>query len=137
MAEKKLQLEILTPERMFFSEGVDSVTINTPTGEMGIMYNTLPLVTALESGIIKIYSGKKIIEAVNGQGFAEVTGEKATILAQSCLWPHEVNYQAIDDEILKMQDLLKKKQSYQEYRMTKAQLQMQFAKLRIKSHTGD
>ena len=45
--EKSFMLNIVTPDREFFSGNIESLIINTPSGEAGILYHTLPMVTVL------------------------------------------------------------------------------------------
>lgn len=41
---KQFSLEIITPDRMFFDGKVEELIFNTPTGEVEILYHTLPMV---------------------------------------------------------------------------------------------
>lgn len=134
---KAFMLEILTPDRVFFTDTVESVIITTSSGEMGILYNTMPMVTTIESGIIRFCQKGKWKEALSSAGFVEITDKGAIIMPQTCQWPHEIDYEKVNDEIDAAQELLKKKQSLQEYQMAKAQLQMQFAKLKLKGRRDD
>lgn len=129
---KLFKLEILTPDRDFFKGEIESLIINTKNGEMGVLYNTLPMVTNLESGIIKIYQSDKWMEAVNAEGFVRISKEGVTIMSSNCEWPYEINVNKVNEEILDINDKIKKTQSLREYKMAKAQLAIQLAKLKIK-----
>ena len=89
--EKSFMLNIVTPDREFFSGNIESLIINTPSGEAGILYHTLPMVTVLKSGTIKMKRNGRWMEAVNSDGFVSVTREKVTVLSQNCEWPHETD----------------------------------------------
>lgn len=128
---KEFALEILTPERKFFQGQVEAVIVNTPTGQMEIMYHTLPMVAILSTGIIYIMQNQKRMEAVCSEGFVRV-GDNVTIMAQTCNWPYEVDENEVDLEISRYNDKVKKAQSLKEYKMAKAQLAVQLAKLKIK-----
>ena len=52
------KLEIISPEKVLFSEKVTSVTIPSFEGEMSILSEHIPLITFLRPGLIKIL-GKK------------------------------------------------------------------------------
>jgi len=68
---KKLQLKIVTPEKLILEEMVDSVTIPTTEGEITILPDHIPLVASLSSGdIVAISDGEQIPMAVVG-GFVE------------------------------------------------------------------
>lgn len=131
---KLFHLDIVTPDRDFFKGEVESLVINTPTGEMGILYHTLPLVTILESGVIRILQSDKWMEAATSDGFVRVDTDRVTIMANLCEWPYEINANKVNEEIMDLSDRMKKSQSLREYKLAKAQLAIQFAKLKIKGH---
>lgn len=79
MAE--LKLEIVTPEKKVFDETVDSVSVPTANGEIGILPNHAPLISTLKPGILS-YSNKGATERlVISGGFVEVNSDKVSILA--------------------------------------------------------
>ena len=133
---KLFNLEIYTPERTFFEGQVESLVINTHSGEIGILYHTLPLVTTLQSGVMRILQNGKWMEAANSVGFVEVTRDMVTVLTDSAAWPHEVDINAVNEEIDELDERKRKAKSLEEYKMAKAQLAIQFAKLKI-THQED
>lgn len=84
-------LEIVTPERVVFSQQVDNVIVRGTEGEFGVMAGHLPLVTPIKIAPITVKSGSNRTEiAVNG-GFIEVQKEKAIILAESAELPQDID----------------------------------------------
>ncbi|MDP5276829.1 F0F1 ATP synthase subunit epsilon [Chengkuizengella axinellae] len=74
-------LEIVTPERKVYSQGVNMIVVTGVEGQLGILPNHIPLVTALKVAPMKIKTGNdEEIIAVHG-GFMEVSKEKVVILA--------------------------------------------------------
>jgi F-type H+-transporting ATPase subunit epsilon len=72
MSNKHLKLKIVTPERLMIEEEVESVTIPTVEGEIGVFPGHLALITAIKSGdIVARKNGEDIPMAVSG-GFVEV-----------------------------------------------------------------
>ncbi len=132
---KLFNLEIYTPERLFFKGEISSLVVNTMTGQLGIMYNSLPITTMLSSGVIKIKHNDKWAEAVNSDGIVVVKKNDVTILADKCLWPHEIvdgGQEEEEEELSPLESKQKREQSLRDYRMAKAQLAAQFAKLQNK-----
>ncbi|HEY8423936.1 MAG TPA: ATP synthase F1 subunit epsilon [Clostridia bacterium] len=130
---KEFYLEIVTPDRLFFQGYVQSLIFRTSSGEMGVLYNALPMVTALKPGVLKICQKNKWMEAVNGEGFIQVRPKKVIIMAQKAKWPYEVE----DIEIKKPDSMTikkKKEQALKEYKLAKAQLARHFAQLRLTDH---
>jgi F-type H+-transporting ATPase subunit epsilon len=84
-------LEIVTPERVVYSEQVDMVVVRGVEGELGILPNHIPLVTPLKIAPAKIKKdGRDKWVAVNG-GFLEVRKDKVVILAESAELPEDID----------------------------------------------
>lgn len=84
-------LEIVTPERIVYSEQVDMVVVRGVEGELGILPNHIPLVTPLKIAAAKIKQGNsEQLVAVNG-GFVEVRKDKVVILAESAELPEDID----------------------------------------------
>lgn len=72
---KKLQLKIVTPEKLILEELVDQVTIPTTKGEITILANHIPLIAPIASGdIVAVADGEHIPMEVVG-GFVETKKE--------------------------------------------------------------
>lgn len=89
-----LKLEIVTPEKRVLDADVDSVTLTTASGEVGILPNHAPLISALRPGVLS-YSNKGSVEklAVSG-GFVEVNNDKVAVLADTAETADEVDVEA-------------------------------------------
>ncbi len=73
---KQLKLKIITPEKLILEEMVESVTLPTTEGEIGILPDHVPLIAALKSGdIVAFANGEHVPIAVVG-GFIEVKKEE-------------------------------------------------------------
>jgi F-type H+-transporting ATPase subunit epsilon len=69
---KKLQLKIVTPEKLILDELVDQVSLPTPAGEITILPDHIPLISALSSGeVVAVNDGEYIPMAIVG-GFVEL-----------------------------------------------------------------
>ncbi|WP_138495802.1 F0F1 ATP synthase subunit epsilon [Paenibacillus pinistramenti] len=76
-------LEIVTPERVVFSQQVDNVIVRGTEGEFGVMAGHVPLVTPLQVAPIIVKTGSNRTSIAVHGGFIEVQKEKAIILAES------------------------------------------------------
>ena len=85
MAERKtFRLEVISPERIFYTGDAEMVELTTTEGDIGIYADHIPVMTITEpGGVLK--------EAAVLEGFMEITPDKVTILAQSCEWPEEID----------------------------------------------
>jgi F-type H+-transporting ATPase subunit epsilon len=89
---KKFQLDVISPERIFYSGDVEMVELTTTEGDIGIYADHIPLTTIVAPGVLTITeTAEEMKEATVLEGFMEITQDKVTILAQSCEWPDEID----------------------------------------------
>ena len=81
MAEK-LQFSLVSPERELFSGLVDQVDAPGSEGGFGVLAGHAPFMSALQEGQLRVHNdGKITVYDVRG-GFADVTPEGLTVLAE-------------------------------------------------------
>jgi F-type H+-transporting ATPase subunit epsilon len=87
-----VNLEIVSPEKLLLSRPVDMVVIPASEGDMGVLEGHSPVIVVLRGGIIALYEGEQVTEQmyVSG-GFAEVTQERCTVLANEVLLAGEAS----------------------------------------------
>jgi len=82
MADEIL-LEIVTPERMVFSDLVDQVTIPGSEGQFGVLKGHTPMLSFVDIGELNLVKeGKRFYYAIN-TGYAEVASNKVTLLVET------------------------------------------------------
>ncbi|MGQ9921488.1 MAG: F0F1 ATP synthase subunit epsilon [Desulfobacca sp.] len=91
MAEKTLVLEVVTPDRQVVKTEADIVVLPGVQGQFGVLVNHIPFLSALEIGEMYYRKGGQIEYLFIGGGFAEVTGEKVTVLADSAELGKEID----------------------------------------------
>ena len=79
-------LEIVSPEKLLLSRDVEMVVIPASEGEMGVLPNHAPMIVLLRGGTIAIHEGGRVTDKlyVSG-GFAEITPERCTVLADEAV----------------------------------------------------
>lgn len=88
-----IRCEIVTQERIVYSEDVDTVNLPGVEGRMGILPNHSPLLTVLDFGeVITRRSGQEEFFAIGG-GFAEIQPDKVIVLADSAEHADEIDIQ--------------------------------------------
>jgi F-type H+-transporting ATPase subunit epsilon len=94
MAEKpgKIELEIVTPEKVLFSESSDMVVVPGSEGDFGVLVGHAPFLSQIRAGTIDIYDGNKInVQVFVEGGIAEVTPKRCTILAEVALMVADID----------------------------------------------
>ena len=80
---EKIHLEIVTPEKQLFSGAVDSVTIPSTRGYLGILPGHVQLLAELGIGEIRCKIGEKTDCLFCSWGFAEVLPDRVVLLAHT------------------------------------------------------
>lgn len=131
MADMKVfQLEVVSPERIFYTGQAEMVELNTTEGEIGIYADHIPLTTIVAPGILSITEPDgKVKMASLLEGFMEITPEKVTILAQSCEWPEEIDVNRAKEAKLRAERRLKAKE--EGINMSRAELALRKSMIRL------
>lgn len=110
MADDKLfKVEIITPERIFYTGEAEMIEFNTQVGEIGVYKNHIPLTTVLKPGIVTITTGEEKKLAAVHAGFAEILGDKVTLLAEIAEWPDEIDVHRAEEAKKRAEERLQKK----------------------------
>ena len=81
---KKFKTEIVTPEKIVFSEDIESLVIPAERGYLGVLAGHAPLLATLQPGEITIKgSPRGELHYATSGGFMEVTPGKAVLLTES------------------------------------------------------
>lgn len=75
-----LQVCIMTPDRIFWNEQAEEIILPTNTGQMGVLTNHAPLITALDIGVALVRSKMEWTPVALMGGFALIKNNQVTIL---------------------------------------------------------
>tara|TARA_B100001093_G_scaffold445467_1_gene449118 strand:+ start:426 stop:839 length:414 start_codon:yes stop_codon:yes gene_type:complete len=102
MAETTL-FELVSPERLIISKDVSMVVVPGSEGLFGVLPRHTSMLSALAPGVVDVYEADVITErlfVVNG--FAEVTGDRCTVLAEDVIPIEELDPDALESKIEEM-----------------------------------
>ncbi len=103
MAEDKtFELEVVSPEKLLFSERAGMATIPGSEGEFGIFADHVPLVASLKAGVVRVYSDKGTTLARRvfiAGGFCEVTKDRVALLVEAATPVEDLDSAAVAEEI--------------------------------------
>ena len=127
-----MRLEIVTAERVVYSEDVNSVLAPGTEGELGILPNHSPLLTTLKPGELRVEKdGNQFYMAVSG-GFMEVLGNKVTVLADTAERLEEIDSGRAEQALNRAEDFLNNTSSSSEIDLQRALLSMRRSQARLK-----
>lgn len=126
-----LKLDIVTAERLIFSDDVNMVVAPGVEGQLGILPHHAPLMTMLQPGELLIRKDKEEIYLAVSGGFLEVRPDKVTILADAC--EHAEDIDATRAEIAKRraEELLKTRGADVDVAQTEATLRRALMRLKV------
>jgi F-type H+-transporting ATPase subunit epsilon len=101
-----IRCEIVTQERILYSEDVDMVIAPGSDGELGILPHHAPLLTALSFGELRIKRGGGEASFAIGGGILEVTPDKVTVLADSAERAEDIDLARAEEARRRAEDIL-------------------------------
>jgi F-type H+-transporting ATPase subunit epsilon len=96
----QVNFELVTPERMVVSEMVDMVVVPGVEGNFGVLPGHSLLISTIRPGTLELYRDNAVIRRmfIVG-GFAEVTSERCTVLANEAVPPEQLDRGAVEAEL--------------------------------------
>ena len=76
----KINLQIITPEKIAYEGEVEQVTLPTKDGEITVLANHIPLISTMKHGELTIKNGNEEIQMAVCNGFVEVKKNRITIM---------------------------------------------------------
>ena len=82
----KVNFRLVMPERELLATEADMVVVPGSEGDFGVLHGHAPLISTVRPGVLEVFQGSKVEQRflVVG-GFAEVTPERCTVLADEAL----------------------------------------------------
>ena len=99
----KLHFSLVSPARELFSGEVDHVIAPGTEGEFGVLPNHAPFMTTLKTGRIRIIDGDMARRFFVRGGFADVTSDGLTILAEEAIALEDLDVTEIERQIAEAQ----------------------------------
>jgi F-type H+-transporting ATPase subunit epsilon len=82
----RIGFELVSPEKLLLSEDVEMVVVPGGEGNFGVLPGHALFISTVRPGVIDVFEGNRVSERifVSG-GFAEVTAERCTVLADEAM----------------------------------------------------
>lgn len=105
----KFRLDIVTPERLVYSQDIDVLTVPTVQGEISILAKHVPIVSIISPGEIRIKRDNEIEYMAISGGFVQVIPNKVIILADTAERAEEIDIERAEQARLRAQKLMEEK----------------------------
>lgn len=106
MLEKRLHLEIRTPEQLIYEGDVTSVKAPGEMGSFEVLAGHLPFLTVLETGEIRVREADTPQSIATSGGVFEVLRTGVTVLADTAEWAYEIDVERAEAARQRAQELL-------------------------------
>ena len=105
--EDNFKLEIISPEKIIFSDNSTMVTLPSYEGDMSVLKNHIPIITFLRPGIIKVQkNGQNFKEFFVQDGIVEYFNDSLVVLSASATNVKDLSKEFIDNLQKNTQDKL-------------------------------
>lgn len=130
----KLKFEIVTAERVVYSQDADMVIVPGIQGELGILPSHAPLLTTLKPGMLTVrHDGEDVAMFVNG-GFLEIMLDRVIILADVAERAEEIDVAKAEEAKRQAEESLKKSASAVDIATAEAALRRSLIQLKVAEH---
>jgi F-type H+-transporting ATPase subunit epsilon len=129
MASEML-LEIVTPDKLVLSQSVDYVGAPGLLGEFGVLSNHIPFLSALGIGSLMYKTGGKNNYVFVSGGFAEISGNKVTVLAEVAEKPEDIDLERARKAQERAKARLEKTKEDVDYARAQAAMQRSFMRMK-------
>jgi F-type H+-transporting ATPase subunit epsilon len=127
-----LNLQIITPEAVVFSQEVEMVTLPAVEGQIGVMPQHVPLMTHMVPGeAIVRKDGRDTFMAV-GEGLIEITPDRVSILTDMAVAADSIDEAKAEEARQRAAARLKEQLSSEEVASVNASLARSLAQLHVK-----
>ena len=92
--------DLVSPEKLLLSEDVEMVVVPGAEGDFGVLPGHSALISTLRTGVIAVYENDAVSQRifVSG-GFAEVTPERCTVLADEAVTLESANRSDVEERV--------------------------------------
>ncbi len=128
-----LKLEIVTPEKVAYSDDVDSVVLPAVEGEMGVLPMHIPILTQIKPGELVVTKGGAKQFLAIGEGFVSVDQTSVKVMTDMALASEQIDEGAAEAAVERAREAMTRKDlGSEETAAVQAALAKSLAQLHVK-----
>jgi F-type H+-transporting ATPase subunit epsilon len=101
-----LNVRVITPAKVVWDASADEIILPTSTGQLGVLKDHAPLLTALDIGVMRLKIANNWSSIVILEGFAEVEDNKVTIICNGPEDSQSIDVEAAQASLEKLTSLV-------------------------------
>ena len=126
-----LNVRVITPDKIVWDAMAEELILPSSTGQIGILTDHAPLLTALDIGVMRLKSDTGWTSIVLMEGFAEVEENKVTILCNGAEAGSSIDLKTAQEELEKVTLLVDEAETKKE--KIEATIELRKAKARLQA----
>lgn len=101
----RIEFELVSPERLLVSEPVEMVVVPGSEGDFGVLAGHSAMVSSLRPGVLAVFENGAVTSRMFvAGGFAEVTPERCTVLADEAVPLGEIDREVVEKSVPDLKD---------------------------------
>jgi len=126
-----LLLEIITPEKVVYSDEVNEIIVQTVNGEIAILPHHVNLLTQISPGEMIVKKGNSIQHLAVTGGFLEVMDNKVSILAEYAIKAQDIEVEKAMEAKKRAEKVMKEKSTDNEVKVAQAEIMKAILELKV------
>ena len=126
-------VRVISPDKIVLDIDAEELILPTSTGQLGILTDHAPLLTALDIGVMRVKTETGWNSIVLLEGFAEVEANKVTVLCNGAEEASSINLKTAQDALEKITLLVEEATTKKE--KIEATIELRIAKARLQALT--
>ena len=126
-----MRLDIVTAERVVYSEDVDVVVAPGVEGQLGILPHHAPLMTTLQAGELQVRKGKEEFFLAISGGFLEVRPDRVIVLADAAERATEIDVARAEEAKRRAEEQLSRRPPGVDMAQAEAALRRSLVRLKV------
>jgi F-type H+-transporting ATPase subunit epsilon len=128
-----VKLDIVTPERVAYSEEIEMLVATAIDGNIGILPGHTPLVTGLIPNVLKVQDGEREVHISVSEGFMEVKPDEINVVVKTAEFPDEIDVQRAEEAKKRAEERLEGEDEVEKINAARARSSLARALARIKA----
>jgi len=126
-----LLLEIITPEKVVYSDEVNEIIVQTVNGEIAILPHHVNLLTQISPGEMIVKKGNNLQHLAVTGGFLEVMDNKVSILAEYAIKAQDIEVEKAMEAKKRAEKVMKEKSTDNEVKIAQAEIMKSILELKV------
>ncbi|MFP4198265.1 MAG: F0F1 ATP synthase subunit epsilon [Halanaerobium sp.] len=133
-AAPKIQLDVVTPQKLVYSEQIDKLEGPAIDGLIGIWPRHAPLVTPMQIGVVKVVKDGEETQIAISEGFMEVQPDRINLVVRTAELPEDIDVDRAKSARNRAEEKMEKDHENVDFARAEAAYDRALARLKAAGH---